>query len=120
MDLVEDCYRLTRRFPDNEVYGLSNQLQRSAVSIPANIAEGRERGRTKEFLHHLSIARGSLAELETHIAVARRLNYINEENFKQLTEKTAEVGRMLNGLRGSLERRDPIPDPQSLTPGGRL
>jgi four helix bundle protein len=120
MDLVEDCYRLTREFPDNEVYGLSSQLQRSAVSIPANIAEGRERGRTKEFLHHLSIAYGSLAELETHILIARRLNYVNEENLRQLMDRIAEIGRMLNGLRGSLEHktRSAIPDPQSLTPAG--
>jgi four helix bundle protein len=118
MDLVEDCYRLTKEFPNNEVYGLSSQLQRSAVSIPANIAEGRERGRTKEFLHHLSIAYGSLAELETHVLVARRLNYVNEENLGQLMDKIAEIGRMLNGLRGSLEHKNPTPDPRSLTPTG--
>jgi len=113
MELVEDCYRLTRQFPDSEVYGLSSQLQRSAVSVAANIAEGRERGRTQEFLHRLSIAYGSLAELETHILIARRLNYVNEEPLRQLMDKTAEIGRMLNGLRGSLERktRSPIPDP---------
>jgi four helix bundle protein len=118
MDLVEDCYRLTREFPKNEVYGLSSQLQRSVVSIPANIAEGRERGRTKEFLHHLSIAYGSLAELETHILIARRLNYVNEENLRQLMDKIAEIGRMLNGLRGSLEHRTWSPNPQTLTPTG--
>ena len=120
MDLVEDCYRLAGGFPKKEVCGLSNQLQRSAVSIPANIAEGRERGRTKEFLHHLSIAYGSLAELETHILIARRLNYVDEESLQQLMEKIAEIGRMLNGLRGSLEHktRSPIPDPRSLDPAG--
>jgi four helix bundle protein len=118
MDLVEDCYRVAREFPDNEVYGLSSQLQRSVVSIPANIAEGRERGRTKEFLHHLSIAYGSLAELETHILIARRLNYVSEENVRQLMDKIAEIGRMLNGLRGSLGQRKLIPDPRSLIPGG--
>lgn len=113
MELVEDCYRLTRQFPDSEVYGLPSQLQRSAVSVAANIAEGRERGRTQEFLHRLSIAYGSLAELETHILIARRLNYVNEEPLRQLMDKTAEIGRMLNGLRGSLERKalSPIPDP---------
>jgi four helix bundle protein len=113
MDLVEDCYRLTRGFPGSETYGLSSQLQRSAVSIPANIAEGRERGRTKEFLHHLSIACGSLAELETHVLIARRLDYLNEENLRGLMDKIAEIGRMLNGLRGSLEQktRSPVPGP---------
>jgi four helix bundle protein len=118
MDLVEDCYRLTREFPDSEVYGLSSQLQRSAVSIPANIAEGRERGHTKEFLHHLSIAYGSLAEVETHILIARRLNYVSEESAKQLMDRIAEIGRMLNGLRGSLEHKNLVPDPQFLTPAG--
>ena len=102
LDLVEDCYRLTMGFPDNEIYGLSSQLQRSAVSVPANIAEGRERGRTKEFLHHLSIAYGSLAELETHILIARRLNYVDEETLRQLMDRVAEIGRMLNGFRGGL------------------
>ena len=113
MDLVEDCYRLTMGFPDNEIYGLSSQLQRSAVSVPANIAEGRERGRTKEFLHHLSIAYGSLAELETHILIARRLNYVDEETLRQLMDRVAEMGRMLNGLRGSLghKTRPLIPSP---------
>lgn len=118
MDLVEDCYQLTSEFPENEAYGLSSQLQRSAVSIPANIAEGRERGRTKEFLHHLSIAYGSLAELETHILIARRLNYVNEEGLKQLMDKTGEIGRMLNGLRGSLEHKNLVPNPRSLTATG--
>ena len=113
MDLVEDCYRVTRRLPNNEVHALSSQLQRSAVSIPANIAEGRERGRTREFLHHLSIARGSLAELQTHLLIARRLDYVNEESLGQLMDEIAEIGRMLNGLRGSLQQktRSPIPSP---------
>lgn len=116
MDLVEDCYRLTRESPACEVYGLSSQLQRSAVSIPANIAEGRERGRTKEFLDHLSIAHGSLAELETHILIARRLNYVNEESLRQFMEKMGEIGRMLNGLRGSSEHKTRIRGPRSLAP----
>lgn len=113
MDLVEDYYRLTMGFPDNEIYGLSSQSQRSAVSVPANIAEGRERGRTKEFLHHLSIAYGSLAELETHILIARRLNYVDEETLRQLMDRVAEIGRMFNGLRGSLghKTRYLIPSP---------
>ena len=116
MDLVEDCYRLTREFPDSEIYGLSSQLQRSAVSIPANIAEGRERGRTKEFLHHLSIPYGSLAELETHALIVRRLGYVNEENLRQFMDKAAEIGRMLNGLRGSLEHKTRIAGSRPLAP----
>jgi len=118
MDLVEDCYRLTGEFPKNEAYGLTGQLQRSAVSVPANIAEGRERAGTREFLRHLSIACGSLAELETHLLIARRLNYLAEEDLRRLMDKTAEVGRMLNGLRGALEHKNPAADPGPLTSTG--
>ena len=105
MDMVVMCYQTTRNFPKNEVYGLASQLQRAAVSIPANIAEGRERKYSKEFVQHLSIAYSSLAELETHIQIAQRLNYINSAKTKQLLEKTAEIGRMINGLRKSIEKR---------------
>lgn len=104
MDLVVACYQITKKFPKNEVYGLTNQLQRAAVSIPANIAEGRERQHSKEFIQHLSIAYGSLAELETHIQIAERLTYIDMNQLKKLLDKTAEIGRMLNGLRRSLEK----------------
>jgi four helix bundle protein len=110
MDLVVMCYQATRDFPKSEVYGLASQLQRAAVSIPANIAEGRERKHSKEFFQHLSIAYSSMAELETHIQIAQRLNYINSAKTKQLLEKTAEIGRMINGLRKSVEKRD-CPDP---------
>ncbi len=103
MDLVVECYQITKKFPKSESYGLASQLQRAAVSIPANIAEGRERHYTKEFLQHLSIAYGSLAELETIIQIAARLKYIDVNQLKQILDKTAEVGRMLNGLRRSLK-----------------
>jgi four helix bundle protein len=105
MDLVVNCYQTTKKFPRSEVYGLASQLQRAAVSIPANIAEGRERKYSKEFAQHLSIAYSSLAELETHIKIAQRLNYINSDKTKQLLEKTAEIGRMINGLRNSIVKR---------------
>jgi four helix bundle protein len=118
MELVEDCYRLTSGFPKEEVYGLSSQLQRSAVSVAANIAEGRERGSTREFLRHLSIAGGSLAELETHILIGQRLDYINEASGNELMDKTARIGRMLNGLRRSLQQRtrSPAPSPRPPVP----
>ena len=103
MDLVEDCYQLTKFFPKSEVYGLANQLQRAAVSVPANIAEGRSRQYTRELLQYISIAYGSLAELETLIQIAGRLNYIQTDQSEGTLEKTAEIGRMLNGLRRSLE-----------------
>ncbi|MBU2621638.1 MAG: four helix bundle protein [Proteobacteria bacterium] len=104
MDLVVLCYKTSGSFPKNEVYGLASQLQRAAVSIPANIAEGRERQHSKEFLQYLSIAYGSLAELETHVHIARRIGYIEENQLHEMLEKTSEIGRMLNGLRKSIEK----------------
>ncbi len=105
MDLVVECYRITRNFPKSETYGLASQLQRSAVSIPANIAEGQARQHTKEYLHHLSIAYGSLAELETHLQIAKRLSYLDTDSFDQLMDNASAVGRMLNGLRKALEKK---------------
>jgi four helix bundle protein len=104
MDLVVVCYEMTKGFPKSETYGLAAQLQRAAVSIPASIAEGRERRHKKEFLQHLGIAYGSLAELETHVQIAERLNYVDGNRLKQVLDTTAEVGRMINGLRKSLEK----------------
>jgi len=105
MDLVVSCYQVTKSFPKCENYGLASQLQRASISIPANIAEGRARQHSKEFLHHLSIANGSLAEVETHIQIAERLHYIDSNEVEQMLGKTAEIGRMLNGLRRSIGRR---------------
>jgi four helix bundle protein len=102
MKLVVECYQLTDKFPKNEVYGLSSQLQRSAVSIPSNIAEGRQRQHKREFIQHLSIAYGSLAELETHLQIAGRLKYIDDDRLNELLDKTGEIGKMMNGLRKSL------------------
>lgn len=106
MNLVEDAYRMTRTFPKSEIYGLASQLQRSAVSVPANIAEGHGRGSTKSYLNHLSIANGSLMELETHILLAERLQFCGGEASAELLEQSAEVGRMLRGLQRSLSRPD--------------
>ena len=105
MRLVVECYKVTKEFPKHEIYGLSSQLQRAAVSIPANIAEGRERQHRKEFLQHISIANGSIAELETHIQIAERLSYLDKNQAKCLLDQTAEIGRMLNGLRNSLKKK---------------
>ncbi len=106
MDLVVLCYQITKKFPKSETYGLVSQLQRAAVSVPANIAEGRARQYKKEFLQHISIAYGSLAELETNIQIAKRLHYIDADKLKQMLEKTSEIGRMLNGLRKSLVKSE--------------
>ncbi len=105
MDVAVECYKLAQTFPRTETYGLCSQLQRAASSIPANIAEGRGRGHTKEFLQFLSIAYGSLAELETHLILAERLGYINSDRVGKVLSSAAEVGRMLNGLQASLRRK---------------
>jgi len=107
MDFVVECYRMTGAFPKSEVYGLASQLQRAAVSIPANIAEGQGRQHDKEFLQHLAIAYGSLAEVETHIQIARRLEYVDGEKENQMLERAARIGRMLNGLRKSVDGKNP-------------
>ncbi|MFC1815362.1 four helix bundle protein, partial [Thermodesulfobacteriota bacterium] len=104
-DLVVTCYQVTKKFPKNETYGLASQLQRASVSIPSNIAEGRQRQYSREFLQHLSIAYGSLAEVETHVLIAGRLNYIDKVQIGELLKKTAEIGRMLNGLRRSIRKK---------------
>jgi four helix bundle protein len=104
MNLVVECYQLTGMFPENEIYGLSSQMQRAAVSIPANIAEGRQRRHRKEFLQHLSIANGSLAELETHLQIAARLDYIDDDLLNDMLNRTAKIGKMINGLRKSLDK----------------
>ena len=104
MDLVVACYEMTKCFPKDEVYGLSSQLRRAAISIPANIAEGRARQYRKEFVQHLSIAYGSVAELETHVLIAERLGYVNGDVVNGVVDKTSEIGKMLNGLRRSLEK----------------
>jgi four helix bundle protein len=105
MDLVEDVYRLTKLFPKDELFGLTSQLRRAAVSIPSNIAEGQSRRSSKEFIQFLSIAQGSLAEVETQVLIATRLQYISEDPSKVVLEKTAELGRILNGLMEAITNR---------------
>lgn len=103
MDLVTDVYKLTKEFPAEERYGLSQQLRRSAVSIPSNIAEGAGRKHKKEFIHFLSIALGSLAECETQILIANKLNYMND--IIMFDEKIISIKRMINGLINYLEKK---------------
>jgi four helix bundle protein len=98
MDLVTECYRLSERFPRSEDFGLRLQLRRAAVSVPANIAEGRGRTGVGEYLHHLSIAHGSLKELETHLEICQRLGYLAPEVSAGAQKRVDEVGRLLGGL----------------------
>src|SRR5262245_5660386 len=97
MDLVEHIYRLTSRFPPNEQYGLTDQLRRAAVSIPANVAEGHCRRVTGAFRNHVSIALGSHGELETCVELAVRLKFVSAEQTKEIAESLAVVGRLLSG-----------------------
>lgn len=105
MDLVETVYRLSREWPNHELYGLVSQVRRASVSVPANIAEGAGRRSTGEFTHFVGIARGSLAELETLLVLAGRLGYLESQTLERLTAELAEVGRMLTGLMQSLQER---------------
>lgn len=105
MELVKRIYELTKDFPREEIYGLTGQIRRAAVSIPSNIAEGQGRDSTKEFLHHLSIAYGSLMETETQILIAVNLDYLKANESNSILEKTAEAGRLINGLSRSLKQK---------------
>ena len=103
MDLVTLVYAATSSFPASEKFGLTSQLQRSAVSVPANIAEGFARNGTKELLHFLGIAAGSLSELDTLIDLSTRLGYLN--NAEELNGEVDEVSGLLMGLSASIKRR---------------
>ena len=104
MDLVEEVYSVSKEFPREEIYGLTSQIRRAAVSIPSNIAEGQGRRTTPDFLRHLSIAYGSLRELETQILIAMRLRYLAQEKGENCLRIAAEVGRLLNGLMSALAK----------------
>ncbi|MDD4928897.1 MAG: four helix bundle protein [Gallionella sp.] len=106
MDLVTGIYKITATFPVEERFGLSLQMRRAAVSIPSNIAEGHGRKATGAYLNHLSIAYGSLMELETQIQIALRLNFLGADETSSLLDQTNEIGKMLNGLKKSLSAHE--------------
>lgn len=103
IDLILADYHLTSRLPAKERYGLVSQMQRAAVSIPANIAEGYARRHRGDYVHHLSIARGSLAELETYVTIVGRLGYVKREEALRVWSLSQEVRKMLGALSHSLE-----------------
>jgi len=105
MNLVEHCYRVTAAFPNHELYGLTSQLRRAAVSIPSNVAEGSCRRKTKAYANHVSIALGSHGELETCIELAGRLGFVNAKEREALQVRAGSVGRLLSGLHRSLEEK---------------
>ena len=103
MDMAVAVYALTSEFPSQERYGLTSQMQRAAVSVPANIAEGYGRLHRGDYIHHLSIASSSLAELETHITLAVRLGFVEREAAAAVWNMAQEVGKMLSGMIRSLQ-----------------
>jgi four helix bundle protein len=104
MTLVVDCYRFSKEFPKEELFGLTSQLRRAAVSVPANIAEGYGRDSGGSYVNFLKTAQGSLKELETHLILAQRLGFGNLDLADQLLVRCESVGRMLRALIRSLQR----------------
>lgn len=102
IELVSDIYKLSQKFPKQEVFGLSSQLQRAAVSVPSNIAEGHARKTNKEFRRFLSISLGSLAELETQLVIAGKLDYLPSCEVDSISDKTDYIGKMIRNLQKKL------------------
>lgn len=105
VDFVLKIYEITKFFPKIEYYGLISQLQKAAVSVPSNIAEGASRNTKAEYIHFLYIARGSVNEIDTQLEIIKRLKYINEEKYLEILEFLDEVSKMLNGLINSLKKK---------------
>ncbi len=104
MDLAQEIYSITKKFPGNELYGIISQIRRSAISIPSNIAEWNQRNTKKEHINFLFIAKWSAAELETQIILSQRLWFINIQEESKLLEKIGEILRMLSGLITAIKR----------------
>ena len=98
MTLVFEVYRIIKNLPKEELYALSSQIRRSAVSVPSNIAEGQQRNSTKEFINFLSIAKGSNAELQTQLIICVGLHYLSEDEINTAMQLSNEIGKMLNAL----------------------
>jgi four helix bundle protein len=111
VELAETVYRVTARFPKSELLALSSQMRKAAVSIPSNIAEGRARDSRREFLHFLSISRGSLAELETQLELAIRLDY-TDSDLHTARAQSEILGKKLNRLQTTLRAQEPIANRQ--------
>lgn len=102
MDLVVEVYQLVKKLPKEELFALSDQIRRAVISIPSNIAEGQGRNSSKEFIHFLSIAKGSKAELETQLLLCVRINYLTESEIEKAMSLIEEVGKILNSLQKKL------------------
>jgi four helix bundle protein len=120
MTFVERCYKATSTFPREELYGLTGQIRRAAVSIPSNVAEGYCRRRTKSYAHHVTISLGSHAEVETCLELARRLGHITPKLHEALEHDVELIGKILSGLHRSLEdkiARDEAAQSRRRSPG---
>lgn len=120
MDLGERIYRLTWTFPRSETYGLSGQLQRAVLSVPSNIAEGRTRNSLRDYVRFVSIARGSLAEVQTQLMFAVRMEYVSPQQSEPLLAEIRDLTRQLNALRNALEaklsKEDAVPGTRNPKP----
>ncbi len=105
MEMVTEVYKLTDSFPKREVYSLTDQIRGAAVSVPSNIAEGQAHHNNREFVHFLRHSSGSLAELETQLHIAERLGYADTTPVERILQRVNEVGRILNGLIGSIREQ---------------
>ena len=98
LDLVSEIYKVTERFPSREVYGLTSQIRRAAVSVPSNIAEGAGQHTKREFVNYLHVAQGSLSEVDTQSEIAKRLGYIDESTWAKIDTRMERIDKMLSGL----------------------
>lgn len=105
MDLAVICYEATKPFPREEIFGMTSQIRRAAASIPANVAEGRGRENSGEFIQFLRIAQGSLKELETHLILAHRVQLATKEEISPILERCEKIGKMLRALIRSIQKR---------------
>ena len=106
MDLTTEIYRLTKKLPNEELYGLTNQMRRAAVSIPSNIAEGNGRASTKDYVRFLSIARGSKSEIETQLLLCVKLDYLQQSEVDETLNLCTEIGKMINAMILKFRDRD--------------
>ena len=102
MELAEEVYQLVKKLPKEELFALSDQIRRAVISIPSNIAEGYERNSTKEYIHFLSIAKGSKAELETQLLLCTKIHYLNNSDIEKSISLIQEIGKMINSLQKHL------------------
>ena len=116
VDMVEHVYRVTANLPKSEIYGLTSQIQKAAVSVPSNLAEGHTRDSTKEYLYFLSVALGSIAELETQLIIAQRLGYFPANEMNSLLSEIDTVGKMLRAIQKTLRTKLQNPLPPAPSP----